>query len=438
MAFTRRQLLRAAILSPLPLLRGAESGAPLFVEAPASRTGIAWVHNNGKSTEHWLPESMCSGCAFLDYDNDGWMDIFLVNTGRSPFFHPSVPPRNALYRNNRDGTFTDVTAKAGLVANRWGEGVAVGDFNGDGYPDLYLTCYGNNVLYRNNGDGTFTDVTGTAGVAGAGMVHDRRLVRLRQRRQARPVRRAASSTTIRRRASLAATTSWANVSIASRASSRGRRACFSITMATAHSPRSGPERHRETFGKAHGAVVTDVNSDGLLDLWVSNDTVANYLYVNRGSGQIRGNRARTRVSPTATTVRPRSGMGVDSADYDRTGSWTCSWPTSTANDFRCITTTAKYVSRSRRHQRYRKGELLPERLGTQVLRLRQRRQHRPVLSNGHPDDMVESYSPKVTWAEPLLLFHNDGRKWSDVSAAAGPAFRQGLAGTRPGGRRLRQ
>lgn len=111
---------------------------------------------------------MCSGCAFLDYGNDSWMDIFLVNTGRSDFHHPVQPPRHALYRNNRNGTFTDVTARAGLDNGKWGEGVAVGDFNGDGYPDIYLTCYGENVLYRNNRDGTFTDITKAAGVADSG------------------------------------------------------------------------------------------------------------------------------------------------------------------------------------------------------------------------------------------------------------------------------
>src|SRR3954449_9798035 len=106
MRWTRRQLLSAAAASALPVLRGATTNGPLFTEVAASRSGIRWVHNNGKSPEHWLPESMCSGCAFLDYDNDGWMDIFLVNTGAAPFFRPSAPPRNALYRNNRDGTFT--------------------------------------------------------------------------------------------------------------------------------------------------------------------------------------------------------------------------------------------------------------------------------------------------------------------------------------------
>src|SRR5438477_2005242 len=131
MGFSRRRMLKclgSAALGARMHSQGAQA-SPLFVEVPAEKSGITWVHNNGKSPEHWLPESMCSGCAFLDYDNDGWMDIFLVNTGASPFFHPSVPPRNALYRNNRDGTFTDVTAEAGLVANRWGEGVAVGDYN---------------------------------------------------------------------------------------------------------------------------------------------------------------------------------------------------------------------------------------------------------------------------------------------------------------------
>jgi hypothetical protein len=146
----------------------AAAETALFRQVPPAESGITWVHENGRSPEHWLPESMCSGCAFLDYDNDGWMDIFFVNTGPSPFYKPSRPVRNALYRNNRNGTFTDVTSRAGLDSQRWGEGVAVGDFNGDGYPDIYLTCYGENILYRNNGDGTFTDVTRRAGVGGSG------------------------------------------------------------------------------------------------------------------------------------------------------------------------------------------------------------------------------------------------------------------------------
>src|ERR1700712_2123419 len=96
------------------------------------------------------------------------MDIFLVNTGPSDFYKPLKPTRCALYKNNRDGTFTDVTEKAGLTGNVWGEGVAVGDFDGDGWPDLYLTAYGANKLYHNNRDGTCTDVTAKAGVAAAG------------------------------------------------------------------------------------------------------------------------------------------------------------------------------------------------------------------------------------------------------------------------------
>src|SRR5579884_3896133 len=167
MRFSRRCLLKLfGYAAAMPVARAAVS--PIFTIVPAVKSGISWVHDNGKSPEHWLPESMCSGCAFLDYDNDGWMDIFLVNTGRSDFYHPTHPPRNALYHNNRDGTFTDVTRQAGLDSGKWGEGVAVGDFDGDGYPDIYLTCYGGNILYRNNGDGTFTDVTKRAGVEGSG------------------------------------------------------------------------------------------------------------------------------------------------------------------------------------------------------------------------------------------------------------------------------
>ena len=98
-------------------------------------------------------------CAFLDYDNDGWMDIFSSTAAPRDFFTPKAPLRNALYRNNRDGTFTDVTEKAGVAGGTFGMGVAVGDYDNDGYPDLLVTAYGRCILYRNNGNGTFTDVT---------------------------------------------------------------------------------------------------------------------------------------------------------------------------------------------------------------------------------------------------------------------------------------
>jgi hypothetical protein len=140
-----------------PVLRAAPS--PWFEEVAPDRSGIRWVHDNAMSVDHYLPETMGPGCAFLDYDNDVWMDIYLVNSGPSDFYKPNKSVRNALYRNNRDGTFRDVTDKAGVAGGTFGMGVAVGDFDNDGWPDLFVTSYGECVLYQNNRDGTFRDVT---------------------------------------------------------------------------------------------------------------------------------------------------------------------------------------------------------------------------------------------------------------------------------------
>ncbi len=120
------------------------------------------------SENHYLPETLGPGCAFLDFDNDGWMDIFLVNSGPCDFWKPTKPVRNALYKNNRNGTFTDVTENAGVCGAAFGMGVAVGDYDNDGWPDMFVTAYGKCTLYKNNHDGTFTDVTEKAGVATPG------------------------------------------------------------------------------------------------------------------------------------------------------------------------------------------------------------------------------------------------------------------------------
>src|SRR5262249_20044509 len=129
------------------------------------RSGIRWVHENAMSADHYLPETLGPGCAFLDFDQDGWMDIFLVNSGPSDFFRPRTPTHNALYKNNRDGTFTDVAEKAGVAGpTSFGMGVAAGDYDNDGFPDLFVTAYGRPALYHNNGNGTFTDVTEKSGL----------------------------------------------------------------------------------------------------------------------------------------------------------------------------------------------------------------------------------------------------------------------------------
>src|SRR5436305_490683 len=173
LSFSRRSFL-GGILGSAALSRFSRLTAALpnpvypFEEVPPSASGITWIHTAGKSPQKYFPETTGAGCAFFDYDNDGWMDIYLVNSGKADFFTPASPLRNALYRNNRDGTFTDVTEKARVGAGGYGQGVAVGDYDGDGFPDLYVTQYGRNILYHNNGDRTFTDVTEKAGVAAPG------------------------------------------------------------------------------------------------------------------------------------------------------------------------------------------------------------------------------------------------------------------------------
>ncbi len=139
-----------------------------FTEIPPKQSGLTWVHNSAFSPERFLPETVGAGCAFFDYDNDGWMDIYLVNSGPADFFSPKTPLKNALYHNNHDGTFTDVTDKAGVAGNTFGMGVAAGDYDGDGWQDMYVTSYGRNILYHNNHNSTFTDVTDKAGVAAPG------------------------------------------------------------------------------------------------------------------------------------------------------------------------------------------------------------------------------------------------------------------------------
>jgi len=422
---SRRQALRVLLggfaTYPLLLRATASNNAVYpFEELPPSATGIQWVHNAGRSPEKYLPESPGPGCAFLDYDNDGWLDIYLVNSGKSDFYTPKQPLRNALYRNNRDGTFTDVTIKAGVAAGGFGMGVAAGDYNNDGFPDLYVTQCGRSILYHNNGDGTFTDVTERAGVG---------------------------------------VTGWASSAVWFDYDNDGLLDLFVCQFAefdqnngcgigadgarhycipkvfrpmpswlfhnngdgtfTDVSRQSGIAAH---MGKAWGAVAADVNNDGLLDLFVSNDTVGNFLFLNRGKGRFEEAGLRADVA-YSQDGRARSGMGVDATDFNQDG-WMDLFVANIDEEIFSLYQNNHDETFDDRSMtlgvgmstRWMSG------WGAKFFDYDNDGELDLFLANGFPDDLVENFSGQVTYREPLLLFHNSGDKFVDVSRESGPVF----------------
>ncbi|MGH9929621.1 MAG: FG-GAP repeat domain-containing protein, partial [Pyrinomonadaceae bacterium] len=289
-----------------------------FAEVPARTSGITWVHNNAHSPERFLPETVGAGCAFLDYDNDGWMDIYLVNSGPADFYAPSAPLKNALYQNNRDGTFADVTDKAGVSGGTFGMGVAAADYDGDGWVDLYVTSYGRNILYHNNGNRMFTDVTGKSGTAAPGWStcavwfdydNDGKLDLFVSSFVDYDKSKSLLCTdeNLSRRYYCVPSLFKPTPSHLFHNNGAGRFTDVSKESGIANSP-----------GKSFGAVATDVNNDGLLDLFVANDTMPNFLFVNKGGGKFEEAGLSAGVAYSANG-KPRSGMGLDAADYDGDG-----------------------------------------------------------------------------------------------------------------------
>lgn len=397
-----------------------------FEEVPPSRTGITWKHVSGQSSEYYLPETMGAGCAFLDYDNDGWMDIYLVNSGHCDFFDPDPPLRNALYRNNRDGTFTNVTEEAGVLGGGYGMGVAVGDYNGDGYPDLYVTQYGRSILYRNNGDGTFSDVTERAGVGAVGWAssalwfdydNDGRLdlfvcqyvhfnksmntfcgnERVGERDYCLPT-------------AYPTTRSWLF-----RNNGDGTFTDVSASSGIGTAP-----------GKALGAVATDINNDGWMDLFVSNDTMANFLFLNRqGRFEEIGLSAGVAYSEDGGA---RSGMGVDSTDYDQDG-WQDLFVTNIDQEMYSLYHNNRDKTFDDMAHTYGISNVtrLTSGWGVKFFDYDNDGNTDLFVANGHPENHIEEHSEGVQYKEPLLLFRNTGKEYENVCAKAGPIFAQRFA-----------
>jgi hypothetical protein len=278
----------------------------------------------GEHRNKYLLETTGCGVAFYDYDNDGWLDIFLVNGSRLEGFPKGEAPFSHLFKNNRDGTFTDVTLKAGLNHTGWGQGVCVGDYDNDGFEDLFITYYGKNVLYHNNGDGTFTDVSEKAGVAGK-------------------------------------KTRWGTGCAFVDYDRDGHLDLFvanyiDLDLATAPIPESGPCLYKSvmvacgppglkggknilyhnngdgtftdvsdssgitqvngTFGL--GVLTADFDNDGWPDIYVANDSTPSLLYQNDKKGKFQDIAVEAGCALSADG-KPQAGMGVSAADYDLDG-----------------------------------------------------------------------------------------------------------------------
>jgi len=415
----------------LTTANGTTKLQPFFLSVPPAHSGITWRHVNGRSPNYYLPETTGAGCAFFDYDNDGWMDIYLVNSGRCDFYDPRPALRNALYKNNRDGTFTDVTEKAGLQGGGYGMGAAVGDYDGDGLPDLYLTQYGRSVLYHNEGNGKFTDVTDKAGVGAPGWSSS--AVWFDYDNDGRLDLFVCQFVDFSKEKNLFC----GNAQTGERyyCIPRGYNPAPSRLFHnngdgtfTDVSKESGISEH---LGKAWGVVATDIDNDGRMDLFVANDTMPNFLFANRGHGKFEEIGIEAGVAYDEGG-RARSGMGVDSADYDQDG-WMDLFVANIDHE--------KYSLYHNGHDGSFKdasasngvasATWLMSGWGLKFFDFDNDGNLDLLLANGNPDDTIQEHFKDVFYEEPLLLFRNTGRSFEhafdNVSAVAGPVFERPLA-----------
>ena len=412
-----------ALLYSLPQSKPAPPQGVTFVEVPSSQSKITWVHDNGRSELRHLPETCGGGGLFFDFDNDGWMDIYLVNSGPSDFYTPKTPIKNALYRNNGDGTFTDVTDKAGVACGQMGNfgmGAAAADFDGDGWQDLYVTNYGANVLFHNNGNGTFTNVTDKAGVAAPNWStcatwfdydNDSKLDLF-----------------------VSSFVQYSGTGTIFCGDNRIGRRYYCVPRV--FKPRSSFLFHNEgggkfldvskesgiaaSLGKSFGAVATDVNNDGLMDLFVANDTLANFLFVNKGKGKFEEVGLLSGVAYSDSGA-PRSGMGVDAADYDNDG-WQDLFVANIDQELFSLYQNQKDLTFIDKPGEIGPATRLLSGWGLRFFDYDNDGDPDLILANGHPDDMVEVQSLKVKYREPLLLFENVNGTFKNVTATSGAAF----------------
>jgi enediyne biosynthesis protein E4 len=406
----------------------AKPGAPdsglrfTDVTAPA---GIRFRHNSGAFGKKYLPETLGSGVAFLDFDNDGWQDLVFVNSMNWPG-RPGAPSLPALYHNNHNGTFTDVTKQAGLATQMYGLGVAAADFDNDGDIDIYITCLGPNHLFSNLGGGKFSDVTARAGVGDPGFSTS--AAWFDYDRDGRLDLFVANYVQWTIATDLTCMLDGRNKSYCTPESYKGQ----SSTLYHNKGDGTFEDVTRKAglydpTSKSLGVALIDYDNDGRMDLFVANDTQPNRLYKNRGDGTFVDVGMMAGVAFNEAGVA-RAGMGVDAADYDGSGRQSLIIG-NFSNEMMALYSnegTGLFIDDAPTST-VGKASLLTLTFACFFFDVDLDGLLDIFAANGHVSDDIGAVQPKVTYAQRPHLFRNVGwKKFEEVSARVGQAFQQAV------------
>lgn len=411
--------------SPSPTL--PRPSGPIEYADVTNQAGIRFKHNSGAFGKKYLPETLGTGCAFLDYDNDGWQDIVLVNSADWPE-HKTAKSFPALYHNNQDGTFTDVTRQAGLAVEMYGIGAAVADYDNDGNQDLYITGVGPNHLFRNLGNGKFSDVTAKAGVGDPGFStsaawfdydNDGKLDLFVANYVDWSVETDQLCSLDGKNKSYCTPQSYKGQS-SSLYHNKGNGTFANVTQAA---------KLNDPTSKSLGVVMLDYNDDGWMDLFVANDTEPNKLYKNNGNGTFTDEAVAAGVAFSESGTA-RAGMGADAGDFDNSGR-----PGIVVGNF-----TNESMALYRNDGT---GLFTDEAPNSGIGKMSAQSLTFAVFffdydldglldvfaANGHVSDDISVVQPNVKYAQPPHLFHNKGKKkFEEVTSKLGRALQRSIVG----------